>query len=210
MICPRKPPIAALLAPSYRTRAQAGAKIQTAVRVNTRVTPQEFRGLDLPEDRQWELHEGEIVEMTSPTWIHRALQDRIADRLKAILPRNRYRVLVEMPFEPGNNERSADVGVVSIGREQGASISGVLLGAPEMVVEVWSKSNPKPELAAYKKLCFDHGTLLFWLIEPDERSVTVSLRDEPSTVTFERDDLIPLDPLVDSRLPVSEIFEGIV
>lgn len=181
------------------------------VKINIRVTPEAFRQMELPEDRDWELHEGEIIDDKFPSLADRALQFDIAKLLKQALPNDGFFVLFEMPFETGPNVRSADVGVIAQPRYSVASGAGILTGAPELVVEVRSKSNTKKDLAAYKKLCFDHGTLAFWLVIPEDRTVTVSRQDEAATsITFEPNDVIPLAPLGDAAIPVNAIFEGIV
>lgn len=139
--------------------------------------------------------------------MRRKIEDRLVELLKAVLPRAEYRVFSEMPFEPGLNDRSANVGVVRSDRDAIAETSGVLPGAPEMVVEVWSPSSRRTELAAYRKLCFEHGTLVFWLVHPEKRTVAVTRRDDPGkTVTFEAGERVPLAPLSEGAVGVETIF----
>jgi Uma2 family endonuclease len=179
--------------------------------VETRITPQEFRALDLPKNRVWELHEGEIVEMTFPTWIHREIQQRLVRLLEDLLAANVWMVMMEMPFEAGDNDRSADVGVIRRDRREPAAAGGVLLGAPDIVIEVHSPTDRKRELIAYRKLCFDYGTRLFVHVRPDERLVVITRADQMDrTVTFEANDQVPLEPVSSANIPVTAIFEGIV
>ncbi len=57
-------------------------------------TPEQFLAMDLPEDAEYELHEGEVVRVTFPRVLHRVIQERI-----------------ELPFTVGMSVRSAGVGV---------------------------------------------------------------------------------------------------
>lgn len=126
------------------------------------VTVAEFRHLDLPEDAQYELHEGKVVRERFPNVLYRRVQNRILSRLAAAFgPKSGAMPVLELPFESGENVRSADIGVVSRSRVESATRAW-LDGAPELVVEVVSPSCGYAELTAYKRLCFGAGCESFW------------------------------------------------
>lgn len=130
------------------------------------ITIEEFDKLDLPRSHNWELRNGEVVELSFPSWVHKLLQRRIARLLNQAFPG--VEVLEEMPLqvEATNDKRSADVGATTQERSQTAAAAKALVGAPELVAEVISPSNTASELKQYRRVCFANGTTIFLLVDP--------------------------------------------
>jgi Uma2 family endonuclease len=147
--------------------------------ITTPVTVEQFVSLDLPESREWELHNGEIVDMGEPSLKHRRLQRQILLILERLFPN--ADVLVEYPFRIEKSVRSADVGVVM---SKDRASDDLLEGAPELVVEVLSPSNTVTALKEYRRLCFAHGTQVFLTVDPDDRTVQVHVKDERDGHTY--------------------------
>jgi len=135
------------------------------------LTVDEFLALDTPPGRCFELHEGELVELTVPNIIHRDLQIRLLDLLREALPN--ASVLTEYSFKTPESVRSADVGVTNRERHATARTEGILSGAPDLVVEVLSPSSKVPVLKKLRRVCFQQGCKEFWVVDPDERTVEV-------------------------------------
>jgi Uma2 family endonuclease len=144
------------------------------------VTIEQFMSLALPEGREWELHNGEIVDMGEPTLNHRELQRRILHLLERLFPN--AEVLIEFPFQSGNSFRSADVGLTS--RDRRSKATKVLEGPPELVVEVLSPSNTVTALKEYRRLCFANGTQVFLTVDSDDRTVQVHVKGETDGHTY--------------------------
>lgn len=174
------------------------------------VTVAEFRHLDLPEDAQYELHEGKVVRERFPNVLYRRVQNRILSRLAAAFgPKSGAMPVLELPFESGENVRSADIGVVSRSRVESATRAW-LDGAPELVVEVVSPSCGYAELTAYKRLCFGAGRESFWVVDPAEKTVTVYQNRDRSIRAYEGAEEIPIEVAgVSVSLTVNTIFEGL-
>lgn len=173
------------------------------------LTIEEFERLDLPEDREWELHGGELVGVTLPALIHRRLQQRLVEILQSQFPD--AEVLMEYPFEIKERLelRSADVGVASPSRVPSAGEKR-MNGAPDMVVEVLSPSNSLPKLKLYRKLCFESGTAVFWVVDPDDATVEVYLKDQKLHRVWELGEQIPVSLFGrEVTVSVDEIFRGI-
>ena len=173
------------------------------------LTIDEFEELDLPEDREWELHHGELVGVTFPDLIHRRLQQRIVEILQSLFPD--AEVLMEFPFQIKERLelRSADVGVAGPGRVPSAAETR-LTGAPDFVVEALSPSNSLPKLKQYRRLCFESGTSVFWMVDPDDNTVDVYLKDQKLHRVWECGEEIPV-ALFGRQVGVrvDEIFRGI-
>jgi len=180
------------------------------VAVTSPLTIEEFDRLTLPDDRIWELHDGELVEMTFPAWIHREIQARLVELLMLIFPN--AKVMKEMPFQFGvRTKRSADVGITSLARSAAAAREGILVGTPEMVIEVISPSNSFSDVMKFKRTCEENDTQVFWVVDPYTRTVAVSRGKGEGLDTYGIGEQAPIRLFdVTSHLEVQRIFEGIV
>ena len=178
------------------------------------VTLEQFEKLDLPEDRGWELHEGELVEMTQPSYMHKLIQHRLFQLLTPMF-KGRADVMIEMPYCVKNRHddyRSADVGIVSTARVPGIPQERIVNGAPEFVIEVLSPSNTVREINKRKHVCAQNGGELFWVVDPDELEVTaIDLNNPRIERKYGCGASVPIQVLdVETELSVSAIFAGIV
>ena len=79
-----------------------------------------------------------------------------------------------------------------------------LHGAPELVIEVLSHSNTKAEMREKATLCLSTGAKEFWIVDPNEKPVTVLSREAEARV-YASGDSLPLT-LFGGALEVSQIF----
>lgn len=174
------------------------------------VTIAEFDKLRLPEDRKWELRGGEVVEVPLARLIHRRLQLRLADLLRQAFPQ--ADVLVEYPFqiEQTNDERSADVAMTTNERARACAERGILSGPPELVAEVLSPSNSMADMRRDRRVFFAHGTLVYLVIDPNDSTVEVYLKQEKSARILTVEDPSTLFLFGEEKtIPVAAIFTGI-
>jgi Uma2 family endonuclease len=86
-------------------------------------------------------------------------------------------------------------------------IDDTLPFAPDLAVEVLSRTDSWKELVTKVQLYFHHGTRLVWVVDPYTKSVFVFHPNQPiQTLTIE-DELKGETVLPDFVLPVSEIFD---
>jgi Uma2 family endonuclease len=174
------------------------------------LTIEEFDKLDLPQDRNWELRSGELVEVTFPLIIHKNLQFRIGNLFLQAFPN--AHILTEYPFQipETNDKRSADVGMSSPERGEQALRKGILVGSPEVVVEVLSPSNSMAQLRRDRRVYFEHGTLLFLVVDPDDSTIEVYVKGEKSALTLGVDDTLEIVVFGERKtIPVRAAFAGI-
>jgi Uma2 family endonuclease len=169
------------------------------------ITIEEFDKLDLPGDRQWELHDGELVEMPFPSPRHRDIQLQIVLVMKQVFPS--AHVAMEYPFVANGSERSGDVAVTTKERARAAQSLRWLEGAPELVVEVLSPSNTALGLAEYQELCFTNGCLIFWTVNDNNRTVEARRKGEPIARTYSSGEQIEISLFGETRsIAVDAIF----
>ena len=90
------------------------------------------------------------------------------------------------------------------------SPEGYLLTIPELVVEVRSKNDSRPEIAAKNDEYFDAGVELIWVIDPEARTVTVSRRGQPDETLSGNSDTLTCQLIpgfvVPRRQPISRFI----
>jgi len=169
------------------------------------ITVEEFRRL--PESElAYELHFGEVVATTQPRPRQWLLQRRL---VKLLEPRLKEfgEVGVEIPFRALQefDLRVADVALISHARMAAMDIDDDFRGAPDLVIEVKSPSNTERQLRQLATFCLTRDATEFWIVDPDQKSVTVFHRDGVPAV-FNSGDSISLSAFGAGELPVDEIF----
>lgn len=172
------------------------------------LTVEDFEAMDLPDSCKWELIDGEVISVTFPDLDHIDIQHQLRALLESLLGRNAV-VRTELPFAADrHNKNGADVGAVVPQRYRANRKR--LDGAPELVIEVISRSNREKKLDKLQDRCFQHGCLQFWRVYPRQQKVTICRRDGDSLVTTEYfpGDLIPVNLFgIAGHISVNDIFE---
>ena len=154
-----------------------------------------------------ELHHGEVVRLDYPKAGQVMLQNRLMRLLELKL--DRFGVaMVEMPFRyvAEFDLRAADVALVSRARWDGIDPESDLMGVPELVIEVKSRSNTPAQLRELASICLGNGAYEFWIVEPEKSQVTVTRR-EGAPIVYGVADSIPLSEFGGDALSVAKIFE---
>ncbi|HEV3440660.1 MAG TPA: Uma2 family endonuclease [Gemmata sp.] len=87
------------------------------------------------------------------------------------------------------------------------SPEGYLETIPELVVEVRSKNDFRPEIAAKNAEYFDAEVELVWVIDPDARTVTAHRRGVPDH-TFQQTDTLTCHLIPGFAVPIAHLFTG--
>ena len=142
--------------------------------VNTAVlTYEDYR--NAPDDERYELLEGELVLTAAPNLAHQKVLFRMARLVEDfVLERGLGEVFIA-PTDvvlSDTNVVQPDVLFVSKDRK---SILGAdnIRGAPDLVVEVISPSNPERDLVRKREIYARHGVGEYWIADPDARSMRV-------------------------------------
>jgi Uma2 family endonuclease len=169
------------------------------------MTVEQYRQIPEREDVIQELHWGQIITLTRPKARHVKLQSRLVRLLRPKAEHLGY-IESELPFRalPEYDLRAADVAFVSKKRWDEVEDDDDLRGAPELVIEVLSRSNTAAKIQELAALCLSAGTQELWVIDAKRQTVTITNR-EGSSVVYLGEDRIPL-PLFGGDLAVSEIF----
>lgn len=183
------------------------------------LTVDEFDRLPGPDAGKLELDEGRVVQHMPVNWQHGELQVAISSALRAFAaPRGLGTVLVETGFFLGTNAetgrdtvRAPDVSFVPTERipppEQ--QLAGVARLVPDLAVEVLSPGDRAPDVLRKVRQYLDAGVRRVWLVEPEERTVSVidpafGITDHGAGTTLSSEDAGLAEP--GFALPVDSIF----
>ena len=162
----------------------------------------------LPETEPFyqELHNGVLVKVPPHNFGNylvqlqlRKLLESAAGDMGVVGTHLGFRPLPEYEF------RIADVAYVSQERWDRIDLEDNLHGAPELVVEILSRSITVSEIAKEKRLCLENGCREFWVLDPDLRQVEVSTPDGITT-TYRDGQEIPLRLFGSGTLKVDALF----
>jgi Uma2 family endonuclease len=103
--------------------------------------------------------------------------------------------------------RVADVAYVCGAREAAIDPEDNLHGAPDITIEVLSRSNTAAEIFEKEKLCLENGAQKFWVVDPRLRQVRISTPDA-RTITWRYGQEIPLSLFGEAVLRVDDIFDA--
>jgi Uma2 family endonuclease len=168
------------------------------------MTVEQFDDLPERQDVLEELHWGLLVALPRPKVRHVKLQMKLTQFLEPLAARRGY-VVMELPFQAVSEYdlRAADVAFVSKARWDEAN-EGYLSGAPELVVEIPSRSNTNEHLREYAALCLANGSHEFWVVDKKTSSVTVTNQSGQSVV-YSTGMEVPISVLGGSNVSVDQI-----
>jgi Uma2 family endonuclease len=159
----------------------------------------------LPDsDARYELRHGKLIAL--PPAKHKRF--RIQHSLRRALEKaagETGEVGTEFGFrpQPEHEYRVADVAFISRERWLNIPDEGNLQGAPDIAIEVLSRSNTASEMLDKEQICLENGAREFWAVDPVRSQVKVSTPDGHS-VTYKSGQAIPL--LFGGALAVDAIF----
>lgn len=168
-------------------------------------TVEEFARLATTDERH-ELIDGEIIRMPPPDAAHYDLHWRLVELIRPFAAGGAVRT--EMAFRPGRHVRRvriADVAWASARTWAAREAEVYLPRAPELLIEILSDSNTPAEMMRRQDDAFAGGTLEFWAVEMQTRTIVVSYPDGTAR-TYRSGQEIPLTLLGGGSLAVDVVF----
>ena len=152
-----------------------------------------------------ELHFGEVVQVERSRKGQYDLQSRIREILVKALNRKRWLIEIEMPYGLAirYDVRAADVGVVLRKTWDATPDDGYLIGSPDLVVNIKSRSNHR-KMEEDAVVHITHGASAVWLVKPERREIIVLTAT--SRTVHGATDLIKLPAPFSTEIALEEIF----
>jgi Uma2 family endonuclease len=177
------------------------------------MTIEEFIGL--PNDgKKYELVKGVLVEVCRPKPIHGRIASRIDQRLSRFVEAHKLgMVTVESGYIVSHNPdslRGPDVAFISTERLADFDLNEYIPVSPDLVIEIISENDQPIEIESKIHEYLSGGSSFVWVVYPQDQTVVV-FDDSGDYETYDR--LSTLEGrhiLPGFKLPVAEIFEGII
>lgn len=177
------------------------------------LTAEEFAKLPNPADgSKQELVRGEVVTMPPPGFRHGIVQLNVATLLKACAKQHKLgRITVESGVVTERDEdtvRGPDVAYWSYERLPADQVpEGYPGAAPDLCVEVKSPSNTEQRTTKKVGEYFACGARMVWVVDPEERTVTIYRKPGDGRVLWEDATITGEDVLPEFSCPLSEFFQ---
>ncbi len=129
----------------------------------------------LPDDKRYELVEGELYLVPSPTLYHQRVSRQLEMALWMYIGQNALGEIYDAPCDVVFSELSVvqpDLLFVSKERLNILTEANVQ-GAPDLVVEILSPSTGQRDLGIKRKLYAKHGVREYWIVDPEAKTVEV-------------------------------------
>ena len=174
-----------------------------------------FEIVDSPgyEDRSIELVAGEIVEKPKSSGLHGQITMRLSlkianhviDKGLGIVTAAETGFILERNPDGRDTVRALDIAFLSSARVPAVLPDHLVDIAPDLAVEIVSRSNKVVDMHRKIRQLLADGTALVWIVHPETRTVEVHTRI--GAATLENDDtLTGGDVLPGFEIPVREIF----
>ncbi len=130
----------------------------------------------LPEDKRYELLEGELLVTPAPTARHQRILLKLAVRLSVHSETNGLGQVLPAPTDvilSSDNVVQPDVMYIVRQRLSIIHPNGGVHGAPDLVVEVLSPSTASRDQVLKRKLYGKYGVREYWVVDPASSTIEV-------------------------------------
>ena len=168
--------------------------------------------LKLPETKPAsEYIDSQIIQKLMPQGKHSAIQGEFVPAINSVVkPSLIARAFPELRCTFGGRSTVPDIAVFiwsRIPREENGEIANTFPVAPGWTIEILSPDQSQTKVTKNILHCLQHGTLMGWLIDPDEKTVFVYRPKQETHVFDVPDTLIPVPSFASElQLTVKDLF----
>ena len=178
-------------------------------RPRIKFTYEDYR--NAPEDRRYELLDGELVVVPSPRTSHQRVSLELAFRMHGFAQEFRLGSVFVSPFDVVLSDTDVVQPDILFVSDQRADIitEANVRGAPDLVVEILSPTTADRDRTFKRSLYAHHQVKEYWLVDPDAETVEVLTLGEHGldpVATYGRAQILRSTVLEDLRLKLSEVF----
>lgn len=179
-------------------------------RANVRFTYQDYQML--PEDKRFEILDGDLCMIASPNTRHQRISKRLLIELAQQIERKGLGEVFQAPFDVILSEENVvQPDILFVEKSRSVLIGEPnLRGTPDLVVEILSAGSRKKDSEVKRKIYARFGVREYWIVDPDAETIEVLLWSEIGYVThrvFSKCDSLSSPLLPELRIKLSEIFE---
>jgi Uma2 family endonuclease len=173
-------------------------------------TYRDYRSLPESETKRFELWEGELVLVPSPTTYHQHISKRLEIALIEYVEGRGLGEVFHAPLDVILSEEIVlQPDIIFIAREHSEIIAEEgIRGAPDLVVEILSPTTAERDRTYKRTLYARYGIREYWLVDSQEKTIEVLEWTESGyrRSGLYRDDEVLSSPLLEMEIELSQIF----
>ena len=165
----------------------------------------------MPDDKRYELIEGELVMVPSPITMHQRISRKLEFILAEFVQKNNLGEVFYAPFDVVFSDEDVlqpDIIFISNGRSSIVTQDNVQ-GAPDLVVEITSPTTLYRDREIKRKVYAKYGVGEYWLVDTDKQTIEVMVLGEKGFKTVavcRRGEMLQSPLLIGFSFDTSEIF----
>ena len=164
-----------------------------------------------PDDERWELIDGVLIEMPSPTVPHQRVSRKVGTRLDIFVDAGSLGEIFYAPIDVVLSDTVVvQPDLVFVSNERADIITHAnIQGVPDLVVEIRSPSTAGHDEVTKRALYERYGIPEYWLADPEAQTVTVLLLGENGyevTGIYAKGDTLTSPTLEGFSIDLNEIF----
>lgn len=179
---------------------------------NTKIkfTYRDYKGLPESETKRYELLEGELIMVPSPSTYHQRISGNLEFLLRDFIEKNKLGEVLYAPLDVHLGEDVVQPDILFISKERSKIITEEEIhGAPDLVIEIFSPATAERDRTYKETLYARHGVREYWLVDPEEKTIEVMTLGKAGFENFgtygKKDTLkSPISPALNIKL--SQIF----
>jgi len=152
---------------------EVGAMEKPATRI--KLTYEDYRNAPESERERYELFEGELVMVPSPSFKHQLILGNLVDLLRKFVSENDLGMVLFAPLDvilSDDTVLQPDILFITNKRAKIIAEEGIR-GAPDLVIEILSEATAKRDRTYKRALYARHGVKEYWLVDPATKTVEV-------------------------------------
>ena len=164
-----------------------------------------------PEDKRYELHDGDLILVPSPNEPHQKLSRELTTDINLFIRHTGLGTVYSAPFDVVLSDTDVvQPDVIFVSRERSHIVTREnIQGAPDLVVEVLSPSTAHRDRTFKRALYARHGVREYWLVDTDAHSIEVLQLEEEGyhTVgTYSAGQTLSSPTLIGFSVNIDDIF----
>ncbi len=171
---------------------------------------EDYKSLPESDTKRYELTEGELVMVPSPSWRHQSILSRLGFRLQAFVETQGLGYVAYAPLDVVLGGDVIQPDILFISHKRGSIIrEEEIRGAPDLVAEILSPATAQRDRTYKRTLYARHGVKEYWLVDPDSQTVevlTLGRRGYRRAGLLGKGDVLRSPLLVGLEIPLGEVF----
>ena len=145
-------------------------------KLNTKIkfTYKDYKSLPESETRRYELLEGELIMVPSPSFEHQRISRNLEFIMHSFVQEKNLGTIIHAPLDVhlGEDVVQPDILFISQGRSP-IITEEEIRGAPDLMVEILSPATAERDQTYKKTLYARYGVREYWVVDPEGKTVEV-------------------------------------